>query len=601
MSYENNTLKPIISTDDNTYFHCPAGGCAKLTTDNFSRWKTNIVILLTASRAIEIVLAAEEPPQNGNSVAAFNAMDKYLSRKALAYGMLVGSCTRATRAYVQGLTEPSEIWATLHARLDTNSSTAISTLVRQFNREKPLPRDGSIGVYLERLRVLRDDLMDTYSKISDDAYIDKILTTIPEAFYTVRDRVYGNPGEFRNITYVVNALLEHEKMKRLDDQVRSDASSLTSGTALLSVPYESCKSQNQNHRRSFQSPRGKYRARFHSGSRSHLRNRASTRDIPNTRSNNVAASGFKGTCWHCNRTGHRRDRCRQYQREVGVAAIANVNGAAVSPSTGPSAPRSAAYTGTALCVSGKPAPSAMEHFEDVNNFAIAQALMVSNASSAQVKHGWLIDSWASHNLCPDRGLLTNLRVLARPILVYLGDGTPLPGIAKGKIRLFLPSGTVLDIEALFVPRLRAYLLSVSALAELGVILSFHPGGRCFVGTELVGRTVNHDGIYHFLGKPHVPSPASHLLPANTSTSIPSASGSQNNHPFQPLSFLPREANKINVRLQSTSSELSAARRKLQVGHSFATLSPSLHLWHQRLGHLGMTAVSKALGSLSREM
>jgi len=157
MSYENNTLKPIISTDDDTYFRCPAGGCAKLTTDNFSRWKTDIVILLTASRAMEIVVATEEPPQNGNSVAAFNAMDKYLSRKALAYGMLVGACTRATRAYVQGLTEPSEIWTTLHARLDTNSSTAISTLVRQFNREKPLPGDGSIGVYLERLRILRDD------------------------------------------------------------------------------------------------------------------------------------------------------------------------------------------------------------------------------------------------------------------------------------------------------------------------------------------------------------------------------------------------------------------------------------------------------------
>ncbi|RPA92414.1 hypothetical protein L873DRAFT_1804720 [Choiromyces venosus 120613-1] len=56
---------------------------------------------------MEIVLGTEEPPQNGNSVAAFNSMDKYLSRKATA--------------------EPSEIWTTLHARLDTNSSTARTT------------------------------------------------------------------------------------------------------------------------------------------------------------------------------------------------------------------------------------------------------------------------------------------------------------------------------------------------------------------------------------------------------------------------------------------------------------------------------------------
>ena len=55
----------------------------------------------------------------------------------------------------------------------------------------------------------------------------------------------------------------------------------------------------------------------------------------------------------------------------------------------------------------------MEHLEDVNNFAIAQALMVGNAHSARVKHGWLIDSGASHNLCPDRGLFTNLRVLSQ--------------------------------------------------------------------------------------------------------------------------------------------------------------------------------------------
>jgi len=190
--YERNSHLTGTPTDDKIWYCCPSGGSAKLTTGNYSRWKADITVLLPASRAIDTALGTEEPPPNGNSVAAFIATDKDLSRKAGSYGMLVGSGTRATRAYVQGVTEPLEIWTTLRDQLDTNSSTAISSLVRQFNREKHLPTDKSVSPYLEQLCMLREDLMDTYSQISEDAYIDKILTTIPETYYTIRDRVYGN-------------------------------------------------------------------------------------------------------------------------------------------------------------------------------------------------------------------------------------------------------------------------------------------------------------------------------------------------------------------------------------------------------------------------
>ncbi|PUU76151.1 hypothetical protein B9Z19DRAFT_1109642 [Tuber borchii] len=262
MSYERNTYPATTPTDIETHFRCPAGGCAKLTTDNYSRWKADIKVLLTALRAIEIVLGTEEPPLGSNSVAAFTATD---------------------------------------------------------------------------------------NQISEDAYIDKILTTVPETNYTIRDKVYGNLRDFRNVAYVVNAQLEYEKMKLLDDQ------------------------------------------------------------------------------------------CRKYQREVGVAAIAHAKTAHLQPIP------ASTYT-------------TMKYSHDIESnkedeFTVAHALIAGSTPSKHANSGWLIDSGASHNLCPDWFLFSKLSILSKPIPVYLGDGTSLPGIARGEIRLQLPSQRVLVVQAQLVPKL----------------------------------------------------------------------------------------------------------------------------------------------------
>ena len=334
--------------------------------------------------------------------------------------------------------------------------------------------------------------MDTYSQISEDAYIDKILTTIPESYYTIRDRVYGNPRDFRNVAYVVNALLEHEKMKFLDDQVRTDASSsLTSGTALFSAPREIRKSRSFNTCRPFPKNQGGEASRYPTRS---LHQRVSTGDIRSSGTNGVGKTPIRGNCWHCNKPGHRKDQCRKYQREVGVAAIAHAKTAHVQPIPHPSY----STTNYTQGIEG----------DQEDEFTVAHALMTGSSPTAHIGSGWLIDSGASHNLCPDRSIFTKLTQLATPIPVYLGDGSSLPGIAKGEIRLQLPSGKVLSVPALLVPKLRTSLLSVSVLAELGAVLSFYPGGRCQLGSEEVGRILHNDGIYHFLGSP-LASPLPH--------------------------------------------------------------------------------------------
>ena len=553
MLYERNHHLAATPNDNETYFRYPARGCAKLTTDNYSSWKADITVLLTASRAIDIVLRTKEPPPNGNSVAALTATEKYLSRKAEVYGMLVGSCTCTTQAYVQGLTEPSEIWTTLSDRLDTNSSTAISSLIRQFNRKKHLPTDQSISTYLERLCILHKHLMNTYSQISEDAYIDKILTTVPESYYSIRDRVYGNSGDFRNVAYVVNALLEHEKMKLLDDQVRTDAaSSLTPGTALFSTPREIQKSRSLNTRCPFLKSKGEDTSRYHTRP---LHQCVSTGDIRSSGTNGIGKTPIRGNCWHCNKPGHQKDQCRKYQRKVGVAAIAHTKTAHIQP----------------IPHSLYPTNNYTQDLEGdhENEFTVAHALIGRSSPIADVGSRWLINSEAFHNLCPDRYFFTKLTLLSRPIPVYLGDGTSLPGIAKGEIRLRLPSRRILSVQALLVPKLRTSLLSVCVLAELGAVLSFRPGGWCQIGSELVGLTLHNDGIYHFLG-----------------TQLPS---------ILSQSSVPHRVQKRNYRLQNTLPFPQASNMSQRTHYSLVATTTSLHLWHQRLGHLGATAVRKLLG------
>ena len=425
-------------------------------------------------------------------------------------------------------------------------------MVRQFNREKHLPTDKSISTYLERLRILREDLMDTYSQISEDAYIDKLLTTVPESYYTIRDCIYGNPRDFRNVVYVVNTLLEHEKMKLLDDQIRSDAtSSLTSGTALFSGPREIRKSRSFNTDRPFQKDRGVNSGRYPARP---LHQRVSTGDIQNSGANGIGKASIRGNCWHCNKPGHRKDQCHKYQREVAVAAIAHAKTAHVQPI--PDSPYSATnYT------------QGIDSDEE-EECMVVHALMAGSSPIKREGCGWLIDSGASHNLYPDRYLFDKLTLLSNPIPVYLGDGTSLLGIARGEIKLRLPSRKVLSVQALLVPKLRTSLLSVSVLAELGAVLSFHPGGRCQIGSELVGLTFHNDGIYYFLGSPLAP-PSRHL----------------------PVS---RKVQRLNYRLQHKLQPPPASHSPQRINYSLLATTPSLHLWHQWLGHLGATAVKKLL-------
>jgi hypothetical protein len=94
---------------------------------------------------------------------------------------------------------------------------------------------------------------------------------------------------------------------------------------------------------------------------------------------------------------------------------------------------------------------------------------------------WIADSGATHHLCRERRDFQTLDSLPKQIEVIIGNGSPILASAKGTIKLNLPSGRILTIEALLVPKLHTSLLSVSDLEATGAITFF--GGHCFLAEQ----------------------------------------------------------------------------------------------------------------------
>ena len=131
-------------------------------------------------------------------------------------------------------------------------------------------------------------------------------------------------------------------------------------------------------------------------------------------------------------------------------------------------------------------------------YALVQALAARIGSTTACKD-WIIDSGASHHLCRNRSLFVTFKHLLKPVLVHLGDNSTVPAIAAGMIHLSLPS-RVITIEALFVPRLQASLLSVSQLS-ITYQITFK-NSVCYLENCRLESLAN--GVYRFV--PHRPKP-----------------------------------------------------------------------------------------------
>ena len=96
-----------------TYYTSKFGSIKKLSNTNYAIWKGDVTVILQAMGAYTIVNGEEEEPVAGNTAAARTATADYQKRRAYAISTIRFSCTDEAAIYINGLTDPREMWQLL--------------------------------------------------------------------------------------------------------------------------------------------------------------------------------------------------------------------------------------------------------------------------------------------------------------------------------------------------------------------------------------------------------------------------------------------------------------------------------------------------------
>ena len=183
-------------------------------------------------------------------------------------------------------------------------------------------------------------------------------------------------------------------------------------------------------------------------------------------------------CIHCQRYGHRSDRCSQNFGKPDQ--VANSSTTAPAPTLAP--------------ISG---PTSLTH---VSHMAVPSTSSSGTALTASSPGNWIIDSGASAHMSGTSSLLYRLSNLPTPQFVTIADGRACPVRGRG---LATPTSSLPLSDVLYVPNFPVNLISISAITKtLFCSVSFYPyhclfqdlqtGARIGLGRE-TGR-----GIYELV-------------------------------------------------------------------------------------------------------
>lgn len=461
-------------TSESSTYRCKYGETEKLTSHNYQTWYQDMEPFLIGADALRIVLGEELAPGGLPTSAA--AKDFRL-RSGVAVAMIHASCTASVKAHITGIRDPDRMWLMLKEKHDTaNSRNGQQSVFREFANLRPLNADSSINDYVMRMKRCQNELRETELAINDLMFTNQLLNHLPSTFNVIKRLISDKPLEVQTADYVIDKILEEERVIR-SENLSSSNLGMTSSKALAATTAP---------------PRH-----------------------PQTHQPNLS----RLKCWSCGRLGHRRADCKKNGRSRNRSFKHRKQQAAASVAAASASAASAAAAG----VSEDRAP--LFDYE-------VQCLVAGTPSSTS--SSWIIDSGATHHLCNDKTLFSTLGRLGTEINVALGDGSVVPAPASGTLTLRLSTGASIVLEALYAPKLRQSLISVSKLALAHQIV--FGSKECHLNGELLGIYKN--GVYELAG--------------------------------------------------AVSKEIARA--------SVAAVSkaPTKERWHQRLGHLGDKAVKALL-------
>ena len=87
---------------------------------------------------------------------------------------------------------------------------------------------------------------------------------------------------------------------------------------------------------------------------------------------------------------------------------------------------------------------------------------------------WIVDSGATHHICPSQSSFYQLAPLGTPVSIILGDGSEIFAYKSGKIRMNLRPECSIDMSAIYVPSFLISQLSIGQLSSEYLIMFFRP-------------------------------------------------------------------------------------------------------------------------------
>lgn len=410
-------------------------GHPKLIRTNYHSWKLDAEVQLMGLGALGIVEGTEPAPEiptgtRASDIAIYNQnLKDYRQAREKAIQWIWNHIHSDFHSVVAAVRrDPRAMWLELERRLGGRNNYNIWAVRQQLGTETFKDND-TIQTWSARLDTYNQRLIGTGSELSELERISKLLSTLPKRFEITVSHIQRIPD--LDYQTALQQLLDFE------NQLPVGASN-GSGTALAA----------HNQRRRPSRPRGNRNHRYRT-------------PAPYTRNSNRTQNSSQTIyCHHCGLKGHTKPNCWQLQRREAEDRMNKERLSKIPRGSNYIAEDDSAMT-----------TKQQDSIQSANNFlADGFAHMASHCTTSRDE--WILDSGASHTMTPNQAALTSLKRFSQPRPVTIGDGSHVEALGSGILHIRTNLASIDLQEVWWVPSLATNLISVQALDDMGMEVTF---------------------------------------------------------------------------------------------------------------------------------
>ena len=172
-------------------------GIPKLTILTFAAWEKAITLALMAEGCMNIVEGIEEQPDpprplgmdpTPEQISRFESAEATYRRENLSYSTRTGKAAwmisqtlgEGVDSHIKDTNDPFTMWTVLRDAMDTRSNKIHQREIRAQFSDLRHDGKGTIDEYIAKLKGYQHAMVGTTDSISDDALVNKIMTTLPK-------------------------------------------------------------------------------------------------------------------------------------------------------------------------------------------------------------------------------------------------------------------------------------------------------------------------------------------------------------------------------------------------------------------------------------